>query len=400
MKITIVHPSLAIKGGAENLMVWMAQGFAARGHSVKLVTTDYSAGLWDSFLEKNVAVTHLRPRFFSQVMNSKRLTILDYGGQLCDILRDQDVIFCSLFPTHLWVARAKKSSRLKGRVIWYLQEPSRRTYWQITDRHVLEHAKYCQGSEYNVHLRKCIESRLKSENKHKKQRQMLWDKHAVRHIDLVLANSRFSADNIARAFGASVEVCYPGIPTCFGAEAEQPGEYLLAVAPLRAKKNVHNVVEALHLLSTERNRKDIRLKIVGQGPSRSELEQLVRKRGISSQVEFLGFLDDQQLADVYRGARLTVYIPIDEPFGLIAVESMFHGVPPIVSDHGGVSEIVRDGQTGMLVNPFDPRAVADTIESLWGNSARIHEMGAAGRQQVEAKFTQRHFLDRLEAFLV
>ncbi|MBI5117368.1 glycosyltransferase family 4 protein [Candidatus Poribacteria bacterium] len=400
MKVAVVHPSLAIKGGAENLMVWMARGLSERGYSVTLFSTDYSEELWNADGGVQLSISLLKPGFLSRMVNSKRLKVADFSDQLSGLLAGYEVVFCSLFPTHLWVARARRRGKgVNCRIIWYLQEPARKYYWKITDRHIVDHARYCQNPLYNEHLRKCVESRIRGENSWKSRRQILWDRDAVKQIDLILANSEFSADNISRAFEAPVKVCYPGIPVCPDVRLPQPGDYLLTVSPLRGKKNVHNVIEALHLLSAKMGRTDIRLKIAGQGPSRAELEVLVRERNLTSQVEFLGFLDDFELADAYKKARLTVYIPVDEPFGLIAAESMSHRVPPIVSDHGGVSEIVSHNQTGLLVNPFDPEKVAEAIASLWDDTERIQRMGRAGRERVEAMFTQRHFLDRVEGFL-
>ena len=400
MKLAILHPSLAIKGGAENLVVWMAGGLAGRGHDVTLFTTDYRPEMWDEDIDKLVEIVLLRPGFITRVANSTRVTIMDYGNQLSRLLRGFDIIICSLFPSHLWLVRAKeRNAEINGRIIWYVHEPSRKIYWNITDRHLLEHAKYCQNLEYNEHLRKCVGDFCKRGRKRKKRRQISWDRNAVKRMDLILANSHFNAENMANILETPVEICYPGIPTRSGELNNEPGEYLLAVASLRDKKNVRNIIEALHILSAERGRKEIKLRIVGQGPDRGELEELVLARDLAYQVEFLGYCDDRELNNIYRKARLSIYIPIDEPFGLIALESMYHGTPPIVSDHGGVSEIVLHGETGLLVNPFDPTKIADAIDGLWDDEEKIRKMGAAGRRRVEAQFTQRHFLGRLEAFL-
>jgi glycosyltransferase involved in cell wall biosynthesis len=204
---------------------------------------------------------------------------------------------------------------------------------------------------------------------------------------------------MTQALGVRAEVCYPGVPTSETLGEVTVGEYLLAVSPLRPKKNIHNIIEALHVLVVDRGREDIHLKIVGEGKYQAELEALAQDRNVISHVEFSGRLTDRELAETFREARLSVYIPIDEPFGLIAVESMYHGTPPIVSDHGGVTESVIHNETGLLANPFDPEKVADAILSLWDDDERIYQMGLAGRKRVEQRFTHRRFLDRVESFL-
>ncbi|GAB4338984.1 MAG: hypothetical protein Kow0099_13580 [Candidatus Abyssubacteria bacterium] len=401
MKIAIVHPSYNIKGGAENLMHWLASGLAGRGHRVTMFTADFSRELWDDDWDTRVELVSLQPGLLSRVINSKRVKILEYGNQLSKMLDSFDVIFCSLFPTHLWIAHAKRRNSIHAQIVWYLQEPSRKFYWRITDPHLMELEKQSVGAEYNRHLRRCLSILLDRDNPSKMRRQISWDRKAVKHIDLILANSRFSADNITRAFGVPAHVCYPGIPTdSQPLQKTASGEYLLAVARFSLRKNVQNIIEAMHIVSERHGRKDIPLKIVGQGPCQAELESLVHERNLNSQVEFLGFLDDRELAEAYKRARLTIYLPIDEPFGLIAVESMYRGVPPIVSDHGGLAEIVVHGETGLHVNPFDPVHVAQGVVSLWDDQSTIQKMALAGRRRVEENFTETHLIDRVETLIL
>jgi glycosyltransferase involved in cell wall biosynthesis len=343
----------------------------------------------------------LQPGPLSRVINSKRVKNLEYGNRLADALHGFDVIFCSLFPTHLWVARARRrNSTGNGPVVWYLQEPSRKYYWKITDPHLLDHRRYCGSDEQSRHLSEYAKTLYKHDHDRRQRRQIAWDRKALRHIDLILANSKFSAQNISRAFERQVEVCYPGIPTDSEPLKAPGGDYMLAVARFSVRKNVQNIIEAFHVLSRQHGRDDIPLKIVGQGPCWPELETLVQQKGLGGHVEFLGFLNDRQLAEAYQKARLSIYLPIDEPFGLIAVESMYRGVPPIVSDHGGLAEIVVHGETGLHVNPFDPEKIADAVVSLWDDEKKIGSMARAGRNRVENHFTSEHLLGRIERFLL
>ena len=400
LKIAIVHPSFAIKGGAENLMVWMSQGLAERGHRVTLFTTDYDPELWDRSADRCVEKVLLRPGLISRIIDTRHGQTIDYGNQLSKLLRGFDVTICSIYPSYLWVTRAKRRWQDRnGRIVWYFHEPPRKVYWDITDSHLVNQHVYCDRQDINFHLRRDREKFIRTDNPRKKRKKKTRDKKAVESIDTILANSKFSADNMRQALGGPIEVCYPGIPMPESPGGGALGQYLLSVSPLRPNKNVHNIIEALQVLS-ERGRRDIYLKIAGKGGCRPELENLIRSKGIASQVEFLGYLSDRELADTYRKARLGVYIPIDEPFGLIAVEFMGHGVPPIVSDHGGVSEIVIHEQTGLLVNPFDPVKIADMIASLWDDDDKIRVFSQAGRRRVEDEFTQRIFIENLEAFLV
>lgn len=76
-----------------------------------------------------------------------------------------------------------------------------------------------------------------------------------------------------------------------------------------------------------------------------------------------------------------------EPFGLVAIEAMAYGRPVVASRTGGLAEIVVDGETGRLVPPGDPQALAQALEELLGDPRRALWMGEAGRLRFESLFT-------------
>jgi glycosyltransferase involved in cell wall biosynthesis len=168
------------------------------------------------------------------------------------------------------------------------------------------------------------------------------------------------------------------------------------VSPLTRKKNVHNVIEAMNILVNQRKLDGVRLKIVGDGPERAAIEGLAAQYGLGDRVAFLGFVSDAQVVRTYQAARLTVYVPIDEPFGLVPLESMACGTPVVASDHGGPLDSVVANETGLHVNPFDPEAIADAIQALFCDEARLRAMGASGARWVRERFTLEGFLDRFE----
>ena len=102
------------------------------------------------------------------------------------------------------------------------------------------------------------------------------------------------------------------------------------------------------------------------------------------------------LAVLYREALATVYVPVDEPFGLVALESMLHGTPVVISDHGGMAEVVTDGDMGFHVNPFDPEAVAGAVKTLLDNPNLARRMGESGHNRVVENFTLEKFVERFE----
>ena len=224
---------------------------------------------------------------------------------------------------------------------------------------------------------------------------MLWDKKAVQKCDTVVANSRFTASNVREIFRVQPTVCDLGIPLA-GEQRYCPGRYVGVLTTLSNRKNVRNIVRAIHELVQHRGHSDMRLRIAGRGRKRAKLQQMTADLGITKHVEFVGGIPDSELPDFYRQARLVVYCPIDEPFGLVPLEAMAAKTPVVVSDHGGPSETVEHGKTGLHVNPFDPSSIADAIEALWTNENKARDMADAGYRRTREYYSLEAFVDRFE----
>jgi len=123
------------------------------------------------------------------------------------------------------------------------------------------------------------------------------------------------------------------------------GEYVLAVGTLEPRKNLPRVV-----LAAERAELDVR--VVG-GPGWGEVD-----------VESLGFVDDDELARLYRGAAALVYTSLYEGFGLPVLEAMACGVPVVASRAGGLIFSVEDGESGILAPVNDAPAFADAMATI------------------------------------
>ena len=399
MKVAIVHPSLALKGGAENVVVWLATGLRSRGHAVTLFTAEFDGRLWpaEHLRGLDIAVLKTKTRF----MNSTLLTFVRLGRMLRKALAGFDIVNCHNWPSNLWVARARRWSRAFPRVVWYCEEPNRKIHWERTNRHLAHYVAHANDARYNAHLRHDVErerrtaSRSRSRRR-KRARDIRWDVASAAMMDKVLVNSRFSQESVEKVYGITPSVCYLGIPLAGKEPVAAKGDYFCVVSPLTRKKNVHNVIEAMNILVNQRKLDGVRLKIVGDGPERAAIEGLAAQYGLGDRVAFLGFVSDAQVVRTYQAARLTVYVPIDEPFGLVPLESMACGTPVVASDHGGPLDSVVANETGLHVNPFDPEAIADAIQALFCDEARLRAMGASGARWVRERFTLEGFLDRFE----
>ena len=166
--------------------------------------------------------------------------------------------------------------------------------------------------------------------------------------------------------------------------------WLVTVARLQRHKGMDTVIAALPAILARAP--DVRYAVAGAGPDRERLEKLTHKLGLADRVRFLGGVTDQDLpalynlASVYVGAsRRSERLGV-EGFGISLVEASACGLPVVAGNSGGVPDAVQDGETGFLVPPEDPAALADAICRLLGDATLATRLGGNGRRAVETHF--------------
>lgn len=105
------------------------------------------------------------------------------------------------------------------------------------------------------------------------------------------------------------------------------------------------------------------------------IRSLVRSEGIKDSVDFVGFLDDDELSDLLRESQVVVVPSEYESFGTVYVEGMSFGAPPIASAAGGASEVVENGRNGWLVEPGDTERVASLLRRLRDDRGLLADAG-------------------------
>jgi glycosyltransferase involved in cell wall biosynthesis len=164
------------------------------------------------------------------------------------------------------------------------------------------------------------------------------------------------------------------------------------VCELRPQKALEVLVEAADLL---RERvPGLRVLIVGDGPERERLEELVRRRGLDSVVTFPGLRRD--VSDLLAAFDLCVCCSDYEGSPLAVMEYMAAGKPVVATRVGGVPDLVEDGVNGLLVGPRDPVALAEAVAELLVDPVRRQEMGERGRQRQRREFDLDATVRRLE----
>lgn len=180
-------------------------------------------------------------------------------------------------------------------------------------------------------------------------RMRRWDLRASARVDDYVANSQLTRERIARHYGRESTIIHPPVETDRFAPGA-PGDALLVVSELVPHKRLRVALAAARLAGAP-------VRVAGAGP---DLEALRREH---PEADFLGRVEDRELAGLYASAR-AVIVPSMEEFGIAAVEAQAAGRPVIAAAAGGALETVIDGETGTLARLDDVDSFRRAIEGL------------------------------------
>lgn len=145
---------------------------------------------------------------------------------------------------------------------------------------------------------------------------------------------------------------------------------------------------------------DVRLTVVGEGGALDANKALAKELGLGGRVEFARWLNHDALEKHYRDTAVQVVSSVwAEPFGLVGLEAMARCRPVVAFDVGGISDWLKDGETGLLVKEISPSALAKAIGQILENREAAAEMGRKGRRWVAENFVPAVAGKKLEACL-
>lgn len=159
---------------------------------------------------------------------------------------------------------------------------------------------------------------------------------------------------------------------------------LVLVGRLEHEKGAQDAIEALSLLSTRYP--TAHLAVVGDGARADDLARQVADAGLTDRVHMLGRLGDDDVAAVVAAADIALVPSRYEPFGLVALEAMASGTAVVAAATGGLTDVVDDGVTGILVPPAQPPALARAVAALLSDRQRRDALVRAASQQVDDRF--------------
>jgi glycosyltransferase involved in cell wall biosynthesis len=326
MRIAVCAPQVPfVRGGAELMADDLVGALRDRGHEAELVTMPFK---W-----------YPGTRVLDQAFLWRLVDLTESDG------RPIDRVIATKFPAYC--------VRHPNKVAWVLHQ-----FRQAYDYDRTELGQFSESPEDRA-TRRAIE-RL--------------DGVALGEARRVFATSRNVADRLQRFNGIHAELL-PHPPQALDYRSGASEGFVLSVNRLDRAKRIDLLIEAAKL------EPGLRVVITGDGPDRARLEGLAA--GLNGQIELVGRVDDERLADLYSRCLAVYYAPIDEDFGMVPYEAFLSGKPVVTTlDAGGPLEVVHDGETGVVVAP-DATEIARACAHLAAHDDEAEAWGRAGKALAE-----------------
>jgi glycosyltransferase involved in cell wall biosynthesis len=237
-----------------------------------------------------------------------------------------------------------------------------------------------------------------AENAYRRLTQRRWfgflgmQMRVARQLPRIVTVSESSKNDIAAQMGVDrsrMTVVPVGVDhTVFRPRPDRPrrpGRIMVTSSSDVPMKGLVPLLEAVAKLRTER---DVELVVIGRPTEGGRVARTIERLGISHVVHCVSGISDDELAGMYAEAQVAVVPSLYEGFSLPAIEAMACGVPLVATTGGALPEVVGDeGETGLLVTPDDPEALATGIARILDDDALAARLGEGGRRRVLGRFT-------------
>jgi glycosyltransferase involved in cell wall biosynthesis len=208
-------------------------------------------------------------------------------------------------------------------------------------------------------------------------------RHVMQHSAAVTAVSQFLADEATEIVSGTKPSVSP-MPVAtdlFSPGGTRQQNRILFVGRLNAQKGIEMLLRALSLTQFR-----VSLDVIGDGGDERRLRELAEELGVTDRIRWIGALPQHKLTEYYRSATALVVPSVNEGLGLVAVEAQLCETPVIAFDSGGLSDVVQNDRTGVLVADISAGAMAAGIDALLARPDRGASLGAAGRLHAVATF--------------
>jgi glycosyltransferase involved in cell wall biosynthesis len=341
VRIAVCIPQVPFeRGGAEIFADDLVEQLSIRGHEAALVTVPFK---W-----------YPGERVLTQAFLWRLLDLEEANG------RPVDAVVATKFPSY--------AVRHPRKVVWLLHQF--RQAWDF------DRTAYGQFSE-------------SAADRALRRRVLELERTSLGEARRLYATSGNVARRLRESTGLEAEIM-PHPPAPLAYRCDEPGDFVFTVNRLAPEKRLDLLLEAAAAEPS------LRIVIAGDGPDRERLERLARERGLNGRAEFVGRVSDADLADWYARCLGVYYAPVDEDFGMVPFEAFLSGKPVLTTtDAGGPLDVVRDGETGLVVAP-EAGEIARGLAWLRTHAKEAKAYGARGRELAE-RVTWDSCIDRLLA---
>ena len=327
MKVAFIHDWFTIPAGAEKVATEIIDIIQPHGVMALFNFMDFKS------LQKITQGRGVKTSFLQQIPQAS-----EHYRQLAPLypraIAQLDVSKYDVIISSSWMA-AKGVSKAKNQIhISYCHTPMRFA-WDMEETYL---RKYGLNSGIKKFLAKTLIKRLRH-----------WDAKTAKEVDFFVANSKFVAKRIKKAYNRKSTVIYPPVDTQRFTLKEHKEDYYFTAARLVDYKNIELIIQAFSKLPKHR------LVIAGKGPMEHHLKKIA-----TPNVTFLGWVDDDELVGLMQNAKAFVNASVED-FGIAGLEAQACGTPVIALGKGGYLETVIENETGMFFHREHPEVLVDTI---------------------------------------
>jgi glycosyltransferase involved in cell wall biosynthesis len=228
----------------------------------------------------------------------------------------------------------------------------------------------------------------------------LTEKIIYRHADVLLTNSDRIRDKLRHRYPDKRILAIRNLLDLPNLSPQTPADapplwHIVSVGRLTAEKGHQHLIEALHLLNTKFNWQNFTATILGDGPLKTDLAQLVNRYHLSDRIQMPGFCED--IFSMLSTAHLFILPSLHESSPNALIEAMGVGLPCIASNVGGVLDLIDHQENGLLIPPRASGALAEAINDLLTNQELAVYLGRNARRKIEEMFDSNRSIQQLEA---
>lgn len=365
MKVALVHDQISEYGGAERVLETLSEMYPDAPIYTAFYKKDSLA--WKRFKNKKIIPSwaHYIP-FFSTKLHSPLRFLAPWIWGSFDFSK-YDVVITS---ASWYITKGVTLSR-KPVEICYCHTPPR---WLYGYRTSVEWQRFWPIKLYGTIVGHFMR---------------MYDYSASQKVDYFIANSEEVKARIKKFYSRDAEVIYPPVSLSQKSKVESQNsrrDYYFIVSRIVGAKGLDLAVETALKLG-------IKLKIAG-APAGYYTEHNKLREMAKGKVEFLGHVSDEELVELYSGAKAFFALAKDEDFGITPVEAMACGTPVIAYHGGGYKETVVDGKTGIFFHELSVSSLVDAVKKFERLTIRQEDC----RKQAE-KFSKERFKREIAAFV-